>query len=69
MVIMVARLSAMALGTSAKRSGCQNNIGRFDGHVGARADGETHVGLGQGRCVVDAVAHHGHSFSPPPGAP
>ncbi len=34
--------------------------GGFEGHVGARAHGQAHVGAGQGRRVVDAIAHHGH---------
>ena len=36
-------------------------MGRLDGRVGpGRAHGDPHVGLGQGRRVVDAVPDHGH---------
>ncbi len=34
--------------------------GAFHGHVGARAHGDAHVGRGQRRRVVDAVARHRH---------
>ena len=50
-------------GNAAERPGRQDHVGRFDGHVGARTDGEAHVGLGQGRGIVDAVPHHGHGFA------
>ena len=33
------------------------------GHVGAGPDGLTDVGLGEGRSVVDPVAHHGDAPS------
>ncbi len=41
----------------------QDDVRRFDGHIGARADGQAHVGPGQGGGVVDAVAHHGHPLA------
>src|SRR3546814_11552113 len=37
----------------------QDQPGRLDGDVGPGADGDAHVGPGQGRSVVDAVADHG----------
>ena len=36
----------------------EGHVARLDGHVGAGADGEADVGLGQGRGIVDAVADH-----------
>ena len=36
----------------------QGDVGCGDGDVGAGADGDAEVGLGQGGCVVDAVAGH-----------
>ena len=41
---------------------------RLDGHVGARADRDAHVGLRQRRRVVDAVADHRHDACPRPAA-
>ena len=38
----------------------QDDVGGLDGHVGAGADGDAHVRLGQRRRVVHAVADHGH---------
>ena len=38
----------------------QHHVRRVDGNVGACADGDAGVGTGQGRGIVDAVAHHGH---------
>ena len=38
----------------------QHHVRRVDGHVGARADGDADIRPGQGRGIVDAVAHHGH---------
>ena len=38
----------------------QYNIRRFNGDVGPGPDRDAHVGLGQGRRIVDAIAHHGH---------
>jgi hypothetical protein len=37
----------------------QHDVGRLDGDVGAGADGDADVGLGQRRRVVDAVADEG----------
>ena len=34
-------------------------VAGLDGHVGARADGDAEVGLGERGGVVDAVADHG----------
>lgn len=34
----------------------QDDIGGLDGDIGAGADGQAHIRLGQGRGVVDAVA-------------
>ena len=41
-----------------QRAGDQGDVGGLDRHVGAGADGEPDVGLGQGGGVVDAVADH-----------
>ena len=38
----------------------QHHVRRVDGNIGACTDGDAGVGAGQGRGVVDAVAHHGH---------
>ena len=38
----------------------QNHVRRIHGHVGSRADGHADVRSGQGRRIVDAVAHHGN---------
>ena len=43
----------------------QDDAGRFDGNVGAGPDGDAHVGLHQGRRVVDAVADHRHELTLP----
>ena len=37
----------------------EDDVGGLDGYVGAGADGDADVGLGQGGGVVDAVADHG----------
>jgi hypothetical protein len=34
----------------------KNDIGRFNGYIGAGTDGQTDIGLGQGRGIVDTVA-------------
>ena len=47
----------------------QGDVGRFYGCVGAcRAHGDPHIGVGQGRRIVDAVTHHRHRavFLPDP---
>ena len=36
----------------------QHHIRRVNGNIRARTDGNADIGAGQGRCVVDAVAHH-----------
>ena len=38
----------------------QDNVGAVDGDIRPRADGDADIRSGQGRCIVDAVAHHGH---------
>ena len=40
----------------------QRDVGRLDRHVGAGADRQAHVGLGQRRGVVDAIADHRHAL-------
>jgi hypothetical protein len=37
-----------------------NDVGALLGHVRARPHGNSDVRLGERRCVVDAVAHHGN---------
>jgi hypothetical protein len=46
--------------TPARVVGGEDDSGRLDRHVGAGADGDADVGLGERRGVVDAVAHHRH---------
>jgi len=41
----------------------EDDVGAFNGDVGARADRKSHVGLGQRRCVVDAVSDHSHAMA------
>ena len=41
----------------------QADAGALQGHLRAAAQGHAHVGLGQGRAVVDAVAGHDHEFA------
>ena len=55
----VARLRRMAAGTSLRRLFMSTTIGRVDGHVGARPDGDAQVRPGEGGGVVDAVPDHG----------
>ena len=38
----------------------QHNIGGLHGYIGACTNGNPHIGTGQSRSVVDAIAHHGH---------
>ncbi len=59
MLRMVARLSVMAVTTPSQGPRDEGDVGGLDGDVGAGADGEADVGLGEGGCVVDAVADHG----------
>ena len=63
------RESVMAEADEARVAADERDVGRLDGDVRARADGDAHIGLGQGRCVVDAVADHGHDAALRPGAP
>ena len=44
--------------TLARVAGGEDDAGRFDGDIGARADGDADVGAGQRGGVVDAVADH-----------
>ena len=53
----------MAVTTSMQVALDEDDVPRLLGHVGARADGDAHVGLGQRGGVVDAVAHHGHELA------
>ena len=39
----------------------QGHAAAFHGDVGARAHGDSHVGLGQGGCIVDSIPSHGHN--------
>ena len=41
----------------------QDDVGRFDGDIGAGANGNAHIGSGQGRGIIDAVADHGNLFA------
>ena len=41
----------------------QHNVRGLNGHVGASADGNAHIGPRQRRSVVDAVSHHGNPFA------
>lgn len=43
----------------------QDEVSGLDGHVGARADGDTEVRPGKGGRVVDTVADHGHLSTTP----
>ena len=57
----VAWLSAIARPTAFRSPRTSVNIRRFDGDVGAAADGEADIGLRQRRGVIDAVADHSHA--------
>lgn len=52
----------MGTGSCSRAHPDEDDVGRLDGHVSARADGNAHVSLRQGWGVVHAVAHHGHSL-------
>ena len=54
----VARESRMASRGGAQVAGDQREVGGLDGDVGAGADREAEVGLGERGRVVDAVADH-----------
>ena len=49
-------------GHQARIAAHERDVGRLDGDVGAGPDGDADVRLGQCRCVVDAVADHGHAM-------
>jgi hypothetical protein len=51
-------------GDAARVGGGEDDAGGLDGHVGAGADRDTHVGSGQRRGVVDAVADHRDGHRP-----
>ena len=53
---IVARLSSIAVTTPRKLAGDQRDVGRLDRHVGAGADRDPDVGLGERGRVVDPVA-------------
>lgn len=38
----------------------ENNVSCLNGDIGARPDGDAHVGPGQGRGVINPVSHHGN---------
>ena len=46
-----------------KRFSYQRHVGGLDSHVSAGADGESHVGTGEGRRIVDTVADHRHGIA------
>jgi hypothetical protein len=48
-------------GNGRRLSAQQQHIAGLLSQVSARAHRDAGVGLGQGGCVVDAVAHHGHA--------
>ena len=41
-------------------AGDQGDVAGSDRYIGAGTHGDAHIGLGQGRRVVDAIAHHRH---------
>ena len=58
MLRIVLRLSEMAVTTPLELARDERDVRRLDGDVGAGADREADVRLGQRRRVVDAVADH-----------
>ena len=42
----------------------EDKVGGFDGAVGPFPHGDPEVGRGEGRGIIDAVAHHGHAAGP-----
>ena len=58
MTRIVARDSAIADAHEARVAADERDVGRLDRDVGAGADGDAQVGLGERRRVVDAVADH-----------
>ena len=59
----VARASAIVRATARRSSPHDHDVGRFDRDVRARADGDSQIGRGQRRRIVDAVANHGHDLA------
>ena len=57
---IVARLIAIADTTPRRLPGDQGDVRGLDGDVRPGPDREADIGLGEGGCVVDAVADHGH---------
>ncbi len=53
----------MTRGDAARVARGEHDAGRFDGDVGAGADGQADVGAGEGGGVVDAVADHGDALA------
>ena len=60
MLVMVARLSRRARTIPRRSPFNECDAGAFHGDIGAGAHGDAHLGLGESRRVVDAVAGHGH---------
>jgi len=56
----VARARSSAAGIAEGRAR-NSSTSRLLSQIGTRAHRNSGVGLGQGGCVVDAVAHHGHA--------
>ena len=59
MLRIVAFDRAMAFDDAAQIAGHQHHVGALDRDVGAGADGDADIGLGQRRRIVDAVADEG----------
>ena len=53
----------MAETTAVQVAADEGDIARFDGDVGAGADGEADIRAGQGWGVIDAIADHGHGLA------
>ena len=60
MVRSVRREKGERVDDTAQIPGHENDVAGLDGDVGAGADGQADVGLGQRRRVVDAVTDEGH---------
>ena len=41
----------------------QHDVCAFHGHIGTGPDRKAHIGLGQGRRIIDAIPDHSDSFS------
>ena len=63
MLRIVARLSERAQRDAAQVAGDQRDVGRLDRHVGAGADRDPDIGLGERGGVVDPVADHRHQLA------